>query len=234
MEFNMKFLTFVFALIVSMTSFAMSKPPAPTPVATATPVPASTPMPPAAGFVPLSWEKGHPERKAWSDHTFKIIAELLPTFDQAEDAERFCPKYHSLTVDQRVNAWGEMFSATAKFESNWNPATQYTESTMGTDPITGRQVVSEGLLQLSYQDITWAKFCAFDWAKDKNLPLAQRSITNPLLNLDCGIRIMDRQMKKYKRAIIRANVYWAVLRDGGRYQKIAEITAMVKKLPFCQ
>ena len=49
------------------------------------------------------------------------------------------------------------------------------ETTMGADSVTGKQVASEGLLQLSYQDIpnygALLKYpaCKIDWQKDKAL-----------------------------------------------------------------
>ncbi|MEN0057917.1 MAG: hypothetical protein AAGB31_03715 [Bdellovibrio sp.] len=67
-----------------------------------------------------------------------------------------------------------------------------TENTMGTDLVTGKQVVSEGLLQLSYQGVpnygATLKYplCRIEWSKDKNLAAtdSKKTILDPLINLE--------------------------------------------------
>jgi hypothetical protein len=68
------------------------------------------------------------------------------------------------------------------------------ETTMGTDPVTGKQVASEGLLQLSYQDVpnygSVLKYplCKIQWSKDKSLSVTdpKKTILDPYINLECA------------------------------------------------
>ncbi len=107
---------------------------------------------------------------------------------------------------------------------------------MGTDPVTGKAVYSEGLLQLSYQDIEWAPWCKFNWSKDKNLSATdpRKTILDPYLNLDCGVGIMAQQIKKKGDIVVSSGVYWAVIKSGGKYQHVSEIQSTVKSLSLCK
>lgn len=186
----------------------------------------------------LAWEtEKNPERKLWSQYLEKIILEdwnsLLPGSDDITD---FCPRYNSLDNNERANVWAQLFVAMAKFESAYNPLSRMHETTMGTDAITGKPVYSEGLLQLSYQDIQWDPWCKFDWSKDKNLSPTdpKKTILSPYLNLDCGVGIMAKQIKNKGRIVVSSGVYWSVLKAGGRYQKISSIQSIVKSLLLCK
>jgi hypothetical protein len=110
------------------------------------------------------------------------------------------------------------------------------EKTMGTDPVTKKPVYSEGLLQLSYQDTQWATHCKFDWKADQYLDPkdSSKTILNPYRNLYCGVGIMANQIKKRKDIALVTGVYWAVLKQGGRYSKIPEITKQVKAFKLCK
>jgi hypothetical protein len=184
----------------------------------------------------ISWEK-YPENKNWSDFVYGLINnELFELYDSAGDAEVFCPKYKSLSKEQKVFMWTELISAISYYESAWNPVSRMTETTMGEDCVTNRQVVSEGLMQMSYCDTTWAPFCKFDWNLDKQLSAKdpKKTILDPLVNLNCGVRVLANQVKKRGFIILSNNVYWAVIKRGGKYQQIDNITAMTKKLSFCK
>jgi hypothetical protein len=129
-----------------------------------------------------------------------------------------------------------LISAVAKYESNFKATTRFKEPGMGTDPVTGAPVYSEGLLQLSYQDARTHKFCAFDWERDRKLPLAdpRRTILDPMINLKCGILILANQVKRYNRISILSGAYWSVLRPpGANYSKVLQIRALTRKLSFC-
>ncbi|MBX3016486.1 MAG: hypothetical protein KF767_01250 [Bdellovibrionaceae bacterium] len=203
-----------------------------------TPTPNPTPDDtPAFAYEPLSWESARSDSKPWSTYAFKVIREeAYDSLNKAIDADVFCPNYHNLSKDQRINFWGALISGITKFESGYNPTTRYHESTMGTDPITKQPVYSEGLLQLSYQDVQWAKYCEFDWSKDKNLKSTdpKKTIFDPYKNLRCGIKILAAQVNRTKEILLTSGVYWAVIREGGRYEKIDEIAVITKKLTFCK
>lgn len=217
----------------SPTPESPSVPPPNTPSKT-TPTPTPT-LPPARALGAISWEAGHPERKAWSDLVASVVREEAVRFSKVTDMHRFCPKFSALDYDRKVQAWVELFSAISKFESDWSPVSRMKETTMGNDPITGLSVYSEGLLQLSYQDKVWAPYCAFDWAADSKLAATdpKKTILDPLKNLDCGVRIMARQIERRGKIALESGVYWAVIKDGGKYQKIQSIANMVAKVPGC-
>lgn len=191
----------------------------------------------ATPLVPLSWEKSHPERKTWSSQVYGLIRnQLLVEFDSAQDVERFCPNYNALTDDQKANVWSELISAISFYESKWSPTSRMKENTLGIDPVTKQPVFSEGLLQLSYQDVLGYPYCKFDWKQDKALDPndPRKTILDPGANLDCGTRILANQIKQRGKVVLSSGVYWAVLKEGGRYQKIEKISAMTKQLPFCR
>jgi hypothetical protein len=204
--------------------------------------PPSVTIPKKTEFAALSWEKNHPERKAWSTFVFEFVsAEVFEALDGAKDAKRICPKYEVLSRDQRILVWGELISGMTYFESGWSPTSRMTETTMGTDPVTGKQVASEGLLQLSYQDVpnygSVLKYplCKIEWAKDKSLSLTdpKKTILDPFINLECGLRILANQVQKKGSAILSNGVYWAVLKEGGKYSKVDSIIAMIAKTGLC-
>jgi hypothetical protein len=211
----------------------------PTPSATPSPTPSSAPLPTPVAHYPLLWEATRPESVAWTKFAYQLIQnDLANTFwPGATDITDFCPRYNTLSNEERTQFWGLLISAITKFESNFNPASRMHEDTMGTDPVTGEPVYSEGLLQLSYQDTRWAPYCEFDWEKDKKLKRDEpkKTILDPLKNLNCGMRILAGQVKK--RGIIAAPqkyAYWSVLIPNGKYTKLAKIIALTKKAPGCE
>jgi hypothetical protein len=189
--------------------------------------------------VPLEWEASVSGSSQWSKYIFNYIKTEQPQMmgaNVADDVETFCPKYRTLSEDQRVNFWGQLIAGMAKYESAWKPTSRMVESTMGTDPVTGRQVASEGLLQLSYQDQGNYDFdCGFDWSIDRNYSDsdARKTIFNPYKNLKCGIYILSRQLTRKRAITLTSGVYWAVLKKGGTYTKIPQISTITKKLAFC-
>jgi len=157
--------------------------------------------------IALYWEnttEKHDERKPWSDKVTKIISDNFAIYDKAEDITFFCPKYNKLTNEQKIKAHAEVIVGVVKHESSFNPTSRMVETTMSIDPVTGKQVASEGLLQLSYQDMSnygsITKGCGIDWSKDKKLSVTDKNKTifDPLINLECGLRIYTNQLKNRK------------------------------------
>lgn len=209
-----------------------------TPTQPTQPKPPTTPTnPPSSGsFIP-AWEKNDSSRKAWSNVVRNVIETKAPSlFKGSADIEQFCPMYDRLGTQDKLNFWVEFISAVALYESAWKPTSRMTETTMGIDPITKRQVASEGLLQLSYQDIQWAPYCEFDFKSDERYALndARRTILNPEKNLNCGIQILDRQVQKKGNIALSSGVYWAVLKINGKYSKLTEIKKTTNALSFCK
>src|SRR5665213_1271523 len=91
---------------------------------------------------PLLWESSQKDGMQWSAFTYQFINgnaanTLLPG---TADIENFCPNYARLSDPQRVNFWAFLVSAVAKYESSFNPAGRYKETTMGIDPVTNLPV----------------------------------------------------------------------------------------------
>ena len=196
------------------------------------------PLPaPPPGFQPLLWESARAEGALWS----KFILGLLQNdansiVEKSDDMKVFCPTYAHLSKTQRFNVAAMLVSAIAKFESDFDPLSRSTETNLGTDPVTGKQVVSEGLLQLSYQDTMGRSYCQFDWNADKNLgdKDPRKTILNPFKNLRCGLLILAEQVDRYGSLIIEQGNYWAVIRKNGKFQKIHEISQLVQTLTYCK
>lgn len=184
----------------------------------------------------LSWEYKVTEAKDWSTFVFEKVDELFDKFSQCEDITWFRPDYHTLNRKQQINIWGELISAICKFESGWKPWSYMIETTMNNDSVTGKQVKSEGLMQLSYQDQKNYPmlFCRFDWQVDRNKGDNDRTrtILDPYKNLEFGIQILARQVEKTKKIALEKGVYWAVIKLNGRYTQLSEIIKMVKTITF--
>lgn len=193
-------------------------------------------------FRPI-WEGQHPDAASWTaitESAYDRIARGLP--DGAQDVQGFCPKFHSLDESHRRAFWIQLIAAIVKYESGFRPELRFVEREMGIDPVTGKQVVSEGLLQLSYQDERTYKskvpagVCDFDYPGDQRYPLKdlRRSILNPENNLVCGLGILDFQIRRHKRIVIAKGAYWAVIKSNSRYSRVPEIKRITKSLEFCQ
>lgn len=191
----------------------------------------------AVGRTKLSWEhttSPRPERAPWSDALMILAEETFHGFFQAKDFPEFCPRWNALSHKNKLIAISELVIAVTYYESGYSPTSRMVEVGLGNDPYTGAQVASEGLLQLSYGDKRWAPWCDFNWQKDKHLPLKQRSILDPVKNLNCGVRIMANQIARNDAIVISKNAYWSVLKRGHRNQKINQIKARVKlRAPGC-
>lgn len=189
-------------------------------------------------MLPLAWENAsNPQRKLWSAYLQDIILNKWNSLlTGANDITSFCPTYNRLSSEERANVWAQIFVAITKYESAYSPTSRMHETTMGTDPVTKQPVYSEGLLQLSYQDVQWAPWCEFDWNKDRNLsPTSpQKTILDPYINLNCGVGIMAGQIKRKGSIILDSGVYWAVIKGNGKYQQISGIQAIVKSLSLCK
>lgn len=205
--------------------------------------PSPTPIPlPDSKMTPLAWEKSVKNSNLWSAYIYSVISLEEPQMlndNAATDVTLFCPNYASLSKEKRLNFWGQLFAAVAKFESAWNPKSRMIETTMGTDPITGMQVASEGLLQLSYQDSRsyGQSACNFDWSLDKEFAIqnpsdSRKTILDPYKNLRCGIKIFAKILKRKQLISFDDGAYWAVLRKTKR-NNVPEISAITKSLPFC-
>lgn len=172
--------------------------------------------------------KDHPE---WDVHLRKKVDLHWPDLSLGKDMSKLCPNYDKLDVTLKKKVVSDLFIFVMYFESSWNPLSRYRETTMGTDPVTGRPVYSEGLFQMSYQDEPWAK-CGFDWSLDNYLDDTdpKKTILDPFINMSCGVKVMARQVKQKGRFILGKGegAYWAVILESGKDEKISEISAIIK------
>lgn len=184
------------------------------------------------------WEAVNPASKSWSTYGAEIIEQFGDDLlHGSEDIETFCPKYNQLNHDDRVTAWLYIVSTIVKYESNFSPTDRYEEKGMGVDPITGQSIWSEGLLQLSYQDVLKFPFCdEFQWDKDKLLSPndPKKTILSPFKNLKCGIQILNYQIHKHDKIAIDDDAYWAVIMPRNVHNRLAKIRALVSAISICQ
>lgn len=107
--------------------------------------------------------------------------------------------------------WQAFFKSLAKAESCLKQNLIYVEpKSLGKDAVTGKQNQSEGYFQMSYQD---AKYhgCAFDYAKDKTLPVTslEKTIYSPLAQINCAAIVLNKQLEEAKP--LYSPYYWSVL-----------------------
>jgi len=122
------------------------------------------------------------------------------------------------------NFWCAFFRALAASESGLDPYDTYWEKSLGKprgyDPITKRKYLSEGLLQLSYSDHEYYG-CDFAWDvdKDKAEHDPTKTIFDPQKNLECGMMILDKLLRKHGRLVFNRGHYWAVLMPKNKRHK---------------
>ncbi|WP_409479507.1 hypothetical protein [Pseudobdellovibrio sp. HCB154] len=206
--------------------------PAPTPTPTPTPAPAPTPTPaPGADTsdaVPM-WEAKVSGSREWSNHLYseldRLGQDLLDVIPA--DAATFCPNYKNLTYNERKRYWIYIMSVMTKFESSFNTNTTYTEDFTDSS---GKKVISRGLLQISIESANGYD-CELSNAQD---------LHNPLKNLSCGVRILDRWVGRDGRIAGKVDSkwrggarYWAVLREGDK-TSYKTILSSSKNLKMCK
>jgi hypothetical protein len=173
--------------------------------------------------IPLTWEKNHPERVEWSGALSCFVACYFYFLDKASDIETIRPDYRSLTKDQKINVWCELFCALAKYESDWNPKSEDVDVGAQSD----KNTWSLGLCQLSQVDQE-SYGIHLGWTVDDFL--------DPIKNLFFCVRIIAHQIDKRGKLLIapgEAGLYFATLHyPGGKYDKTAQISAMVQGLKF--
>lgn len=214
--------------------------PTATPAASSTP--ASTPVP---GPTPSSsseynvevaplWEAARPaDGKAWTQYAFAVVDQYgTALLGGTSDIKTFCPKYLTMTRNQKINFWVYLASGIVKYESDFSPTSRYQETTLGTDAVTGLPVWSEGLMQLSYQDQDSYSFCnEFNWSVDKKLSPKDpsKTILDPYKNLRCGIRILNTQVANHDMIAYRG--YWSTLFPTS--SALSSIRALANQQNYC-
>lgn len=192
--------------------------------------------------------------KGWSkDYTKFLQANVTPLMLQFP-APSFCPKYSSLDMGQLRDFWAAVIEATAYAETGFNRLDMYREDGIGDpDSVTGKNNVSEGLLQLSYGDAACKG--VFDYPSDKaaflddyaHLPQAvnqgemsskhpERTILDPYKNLQCGINIWTALIRQYGNQPALTTIggkYWSTLRPGRSVFGEDTLPYFKKRFPSC-
>lgn len=153
----------------------------------------------------------------WLPEYEAIVKNSLPPL--VYGMSNVCPKWW--TID-RTKAWVNLWKGIIEAESDFNRTARYTENTLGIDPVTGLNVVSEGLLQLSYADVPNYKLpeCAgISWAKDRLLKPTDpnKTIFDPILNLQCAMAIAKKEIERHPdggKYGTGLGYYWSTARPG--------------------
>ena len=117
----------------------------------------------------------------WTELAEAVVEETALAQSVPSDIEHFCPRYADLNQSARVRFWVGLLSAMVEHESDFDPATQFTESLIQDSQ--GRDVVSRGLLQLSVESARQDRYgCTIERELD---------LHEPAVNLTCGARILD-------------------------------------------
>lgn len=193
------------------------------------PTPAPAPVPGGSSDATPLWEAKVAGSRDWSNHLYseldRIGQDLLDVIPA--DAGTFCPNYKNLSYTDRKKYWIYIISAMAKFESGFDTNTKYKEDF---EDNSGNNVISRGLLQISIESSK---------GYDCGMTDAQE-LHNPLKNLSCGVRILDRWVGRDGRIGGKVNSkwrggarYWSVLREGDK-TSYKSIVSWSKALKMCK
>jgi hypothetical protein len=122
-----------------------------------------------------------------------------------------------MAEEDKLAFWAYFFQALAGAEAGLEPTIQakHSQPEMAVkDEVTGRQAWTWGL-QLTYEDQK-RYGCDFDWDRDKRLKVddPERTILQPKNNLECGVKILDKQIIEKRKALLSGSGYWSTLRPG--------------------
>jgi hypothetical protein len=174
--------------------------------------------------------------------TITSLVELRP-----RRVASLCPNWERLTRAERGSFFSNLLYAIAEQESGLHRDVMSLEKSLQNDRFTGRQVVSESLLQLSYQDMDYSG-CRFDWRADRerfaedwggqdddafrlseNSMLktwkakhADRSIQMPRPHLTCAVAIVATLFEKHSNANLPEALghYWSSIRQNKKFEVI--------------
>lgn len=160
--------------------------------------------------------------KIWQPQWDTIVENALPpsllSRQVPRDVRRFCPRFYSMSDENKRAFWAYFFQALASAEAGLNP-TSHVRHTVpadyATDEVTHLHVRCEGLLQLTYADAR-RYGCNFDWDADRMLKPGDpaRTILQPKNNLDCGVKILTRQIIDNQEPLFTRLSYWSTLQPG--------------------
>lgn len=181
-----------------------------------------TPVTKPAPATPLDAKKVELGGETWNPQWDLIVEDALPPSLLSREVPRgvrhFCPRFYELSNADKRAFWAYFFEALAGAEAGLDPTTHvhHTEAAVDVrDGVTHELVRSEGLLQLTYEDEK-RYGCNFDWAADRKLKPGDpaRTILQPKNNLDCGVKILTRQIIENGEPLLSRHSYWSTLQPG--------------------
>jgi hypothetical protein len=223
---------FLFSLfMVSCVSVPIPPLPEPPPPVVVEPIKPPPPEPSAPTYPAVGWLPAY-------DLLIKSLVTDNMIAQPQSKMGKFCDAWIDLNRDERKQFYADLLYAIAYPESNYANLSMYIENSLGKDAVTGLPVVSEGLLQLSYQDVRGYPKCQFDAKKDlaalhddlsghdrggflSHHP--ERDTLNPYKNLSCGVAIVDKLLTSYPQVEFADMLgkYWSTARRASpAYQKV--------------
>jgi hypothetical protein len=190
----------------------VEQPAAPAPVVQMKPAPET----------PIDTKRSEIGGAMWDPAWDRIVEEALPpemlSAEAGRDVRPFCPRFDAIGEADKRAFWAYFFQALAGAEAGLKPTARvrHSEPVMEVkDQVTGVQVRTEGLLQLAYEDEK-RYGCGFDWAADRTLKPDDpaRTILQPKNNLECGVKILDKQIVEEHKPLLSQSGYWSTLRPG--------------------
>ncbi|MBS1986246.1 MAG: hypothetical protein JST16_18955 [Bdellovibrionales bacterium] len=187
----------------------------------------------------------------YDDHIELTVTKSYPKLLALSDSRmaKICPNWNKIAPSSRPNFWSALLWSIAGPESARERTAIYLEDTMGTDSVTGYQVRSEGLLQLSYQDMKNYKYTGGDisWEQDKAKAIADynsrtahgnpdRTILNAYSNLNLGLFIMNRLLlTSYPSSTLDVALgkYWSSMQASRSTFNTKVLPNMKTRMPAC-
>jgi len=161
-------------------------------------------------------------KKDWQEFVEDYFIKNSTTFLQASDIERIYPRFRALPLPYQASAFAEFIKWTAYYESSWN----INSSSVDAGTVENKDTWSVGLLQVSVID-------------QKNHKLSTsfnyEDLKKGIPNLTLGLLILKNQIIKRGKFFLKKGepgLYWSVLCDGGKYDKLPKILPAVHKLKF--
>jgi hypothetical protein len=158
----------------------------------------------------------------WDPKWDMIVENALPASmlsrQVPRDVRRYCPNFYEMSDANKRAFWAYFFQALAGAEAGLKPTAhvRHTEPAVDVrDAVTHMAVRSEGLLQLTYEDER-RYGCNFDWQVDRELRPGDpaRTILQPKNNLECGVKILTRQIIGNHEPLFSRLSYWSTLEPG--------------------
>lgn len=184
-----------------------------------------------ADYPAAAWD-AEPDGARWTAFAHAAVEQhgqsLLQTIPT--DIEQFCPGFASRGEKDRQAFWVFLMSSLAKFESSYNPATSFDETTVDTGMVTrdGAPIISRGLLQISRES-----------ANGYGCGIADpQQLHDPETNIVCGVRIFNRWIERDGVISGKEGKRWRGL---ARYfspfrsaKKLASMQADASRQPYCR